>query len=1098
MNISQTKIFLFLIPLVLILVLGAQTAGTLTGTVNNTTGAPVPNAAVTVTPLAGGASQRVLTGPDGTFTISGLPPGSYRVEVEYSGYKRSSVQNLDLAAAAGPASIRVELQSGNTQETVEVQATAILVQHESGERAEGFTARNVTETPIYDRNHQELVQFSTGVTPPHALESRVLDPQRDRIWETNGLANGTNYRTLDGVPNTEPFTGSSVYVTPAQGVQQLNLITSNYDAQYGRAGGSILNPVTRRGSNEVHGSLFEFNSNNAMAARNFFNPKGFPQAHSTVNQFGASVGGPVRRDSTFFFINYEGMLDRTQIPTVATVPTADFRAGNFSAVPGLTLYSPATGTTSGAGRVPYPNNIIPASRISPQALALQSNFPLPNADGFENNLLTNVPYRNDGHRGDVRFDHKMRDTTNLFLRWSYADYVTYENSPLGLLGGGNGHLQNHNAMIGGSHSFSPSGIVDLRLSYTRYSDRLASQASGLTPGGLGFSDPNLDTFASAGFTNPGIPQISINGMQSAGSPASLPQANIDNNYNITNGWNLVTGRNNLHFGFDVWHIRGSGFQNYAYGPAAGYVFGPGATASPQGNGLGPYGTFANSYASFLLGAPAQAGRDLPYWNPSYTQWQGAAYLADTFKVTSRLTLDLGARWDVFSPLAPTKSQGVFIYDPTSNQLLPTNTNGVTNVGNRDTKWTNIAPRFGFAYHPANSTVVRGGYGINFFNGPQSFWAGSLITNPGTASGGLPGGFSVAPGATLGQLPSVSSTASFSTATSALPAPNVPLIYTPSGARTPYVQNFDFLIQQDLGRYGLVATVGYAGNLGRELPYSREINAAAPGTGEAGQPLNAQFGRTASTIERSTGLTSNYNSLQASLTKRFGQDLSFTAAYTYSRSLDHGTGGVTPLLNNLNFQSNYGPSDWDRTHMFTLSHIWQIPIGANTHFLNEGILGKILGPWQFGGVLRWVSGTPFTVTADPTLCNCPGNTPTASTVVTGVTTTFVPVPAFYGLLPVPYQSLNFAFTQPPAGTLGNLGRNSVRGSGFTNYDLSLFRSFVVHEQTKLEIRGEAYNIGNTPHFANPIANVNSANFGQSISTLPYAAERRLQVAVRILF
>jgi hypothetical protein len=185
-------------------------------------------------------------------------------------------------------------------------------------------------------------------------------------------------------------------------------------------------------------------------------------------------------------------------------------------------------------------------------------------------------------------------------------------------------------------------------------------------------------------------------------------------------------------------------------------------------------------------------------------------------------------------------------------------------------------------------------------------------------------------------------------------------------------------------------------------------------------------------------------------------------------------------------------------MFTLSHVWRIPIGANSGHMSEGLIGHLLGPWQIDGVFRWVSGTPFTLTADPTLCNCPGNTPVASTVVTGTSTSLVPVRTFFGFFPVPVQSLNFAFTQPPAGTLGNLGRNSVRGEGFANYDLSLFRSFVFREGVRFEFRAEAYNIANTPHFVNPIVNVNSANFGQSIATLPYAPERRLQLGAKIVF
>src|SRR5260370_5546817 len=219
---------------------------------------------------------------------------------------------------------------------------------------------------------------------------------------------------------------------------------------------------------------------------------------------------------------------------------------------------------------------------------------------------------------------------------------------------------------------------------------------------------------------------------------------------------------------------------------------------------------------------------------------------------------------------------------------------------------------------------------------------------------------------------------------------------------------------------------------------------------------------------------------------------------YRRCRFSGACGTNPMLNKLNVRAIYGPADWDRTHMLSMSHVWRLPIGADSNFLHEGVIGRVLGPWQIDGIFSWVSGTPFTLTADPTLCNCPGNTPTASTVVTGTSTSFIPAPAFFGFLPVPYQSLNFAYTQPPAGSFGNAGRNSVRGPAFAHYNVSLFRSFVFYEQSRIEFRAEAYNLTNSPHFANPIGNVSSANFGQSTNTLSFAPERRLQLALRILF
>jgi hypothetical protein len=450
---------------------------------------------------------------------------------------------------------------------------------------------------------------------------------------------------------------------------------------------------------------------------------------------------------------------------------------------------------------------------------------------------------------------------------------------------------------------------------------------------------------------------------------------------------------------------------------------------------------------------------------------------------------------VFSPLEPNRANGEFIYSPATQQLMPLGQNGVDNVGNRQINWNNIAPRVGFAFRPTERTVIRGGYGINYYQGPLNFYAASLMSNFGLATGGLGSGFATA--GSFNQLPSLNTLTT--TATGPIPAPNSQVFFSPNNMRTPYVQNFDFLVQQDLGYHGLVLNVGYVGNLGRELPYSLETNASAAGTGVAGQPLNVGAnGRTASTVEALTGLTSNYNSLQVSLNKHFGNSLSFTTAYTYSKALDYGAGGLTPLLNNLDVRANYGPADWNRQQMLTFSHVWQIPFGAGTNHFNQGLLANLLGPWQIDGVLSWVSGTPFTITADPTLCNCPGNTPTASTVVTGVSRGFTAIPTSFGFLPVPYQALNFAYTQPAAGNLGNLGRNSVVGPGYTNYNMSLFRNFFIHEGVKLEFRAEAYNISNTAHFANPIANVNDANFGQSISTLPYDPSRRLQLAFRVQF
>jgi hypothetical protein len=306
------------------------------------------------------------------------------------------------------------------------------------------------------------------------------------------------------------------------------------------------------------------------------------------------------------------------------------------------------------------------------------------------------------------------------------------------------------------------------------------------------------------------------------------------------------------------------------------------------------------------------------------------------------------------------------------------------------------------------------------------------------------------------------------------------------------------VQRDL-THGIVMDIGYVGNLGRQLPYLRNLNAAQPGTGVAGLPFYGQYGRTANVLEADTGLTSNYNALQVNFTKRFSQNLAFTLAYTYSKALDY-SDSLTPLVNNLDIRRNYGPADFDRTHQLTLTHVWQLPIGAGTHHLSEGMVGRILGPWQLNGILRYATGTPFTPTADAAACACPGNTPVADVSYLGQTNVVAYQPGFFGYFPYIYSFANYGFTQPAAGQMGNAGRNILRTENFVNYDLSFFRSFVVTEKAKLEFRAEGYNLANSPHFGAPIPNVNSANFGQYTSTLNGLGlgSRTLQFGLRVIF
>jgi hypothetical protein len=972
--------------------------------------------------------------------------------------------------------------AGNTTEKVEIMARAPQLQTDTAEIARQFDSRVVRELPVQDRNIQEFVGLMTGVTPPLPVEDPLTDPQRNRTWNTNGQPAMANYRTWDVLTNQEAFTNRAVNVPSLETVREFNVRTSNYRAESGRAGGSITGITSSPGTNGFHGSLFEFYAPGTFQARNFFNFSPAPKPHSVSHQFGGTAGFPVVQDRAFVFLGYEGTWLHESQTAISTVPTAEMRVGNFSGIQGVTLFNPLTGAASGTNRTVFANNMIPTSAIRPLSSAILSAVPLPNQPGLINNYVSNVPFRSEGHRPNGRLDWRVGDSTYLFGRYGYSNFWVSEPSPLGPIGnGGENNLHNHNALFSLVHNFSPATSMELRVNYTRYAD---------DPSALPFNLANLPASVAAAFPN-GLPSIQITGMSALGTAARFAGTSISNNWNLANTWSHQRGRHSITAGVDGWWIRGDGFLNPQFGSLGSFMFTPGATLTPGSALVNPVGSFANSFASFLVGAPTQIGQNLPI-RPLLENWQVAGFASDRIQVTRNLIVDLGVRYDVFSPLGLRNQTGFFRYNSSNNRLIDAST--TDKYGNADWDLNNWAPRFGFALRAHDRAAIRGGYTISYWNPPLQMDSPSFI--PGTAGfqAGVNNGFAVA--GTFGAIPaSMPVTGSF--------APNQNFVTSAGKLETPSVQQFYLMLQGDLG-WATVFDAGYVGNLGRHLPYFREMNAAAPGTGTAGLLFNtaANGFRTASVLERDNGLNSNYNSLQINLTKRFAKMFAFSLAYTWSKSLDYG-GGMTPLLNPLNRSLNYGPSDWDRQHMITFSHLWQLPFGPGSPYLNHGVLAQVLGGWQLNGVFRWATGTPFTPTGDPTRCNCPGVTPTADIVQSGTQTFLEPFyfNSFYfgygfGLIPVEVPV--FAVTEPALGAFGNAGRNIFRSSDLTNYNFSIFRSFGLPDKFKLEFRGEAYNLTNTPHFASPVTDVSSLNFGRSTRLLPGYGPRTVQAALRLIF
>lgn len=1048
-----------------------QTSGTLSGKITAADGSPVPGASVMITDSTGFARSTVAA-QDGTFSIQNLPPGSYRVQVESSGFKRLSQENVQVMPGT-PVNLQLGLETGSNRETVEVEGHAPLAQDQDAQVAHSYTGRIVSELPVLDLNHEQLVELMTGITPPAATNSILIDPQRSRTWNTNGQQALANNTLLDGVENLEPEHDIAVHVSTINDIQQMNLVTSDYRAENGRALGSILFPNSRPGTNGWHGDAFEYHNDSWLKARNYFDPSGLPQPVSAMNQFGGAVGGAIVPDKTFLFLSDEGDLNRDATPTYTTVPGTAFAMGNFSSLPpGGLIYNPFTGPASGVGRTPFANNTIPSNLINPAAESILSSLPAPNLSGFVNNYFANVPFRNYGLRTEARVDQHFNDNNLLFLRYALSYYTTSQQSALGALGAdaGESRLRAHDALIGYTHAFGATTFTNIRVGYTRYSDPIYA-----------LNNPGLASAYGLTGLSGNLPAISIDGMLPIGSNATYPQLNKEDTWNGANNWTMRIGNNDLRFGLDYWQIRADGFQNLLYGPLGGYSFSAGATTLP-GSTLGPFASYANSLAAFLLGTPSAAGVASSNYLPSYLSRQYGAYVSDHINIMSHLSIDLGLRYDYFWPIEPRSNAASYsVYQPGTDTLVPLGANGISRTGGVASNNLNFAPRVGIAYRVNDRTVIRTGYGITYWNPGLPYFSSALIPSTTGLVRGTTSGYGI--GGTFGVLPAM---------TTGTTAPNETYYVTPSQVRTPYVQFYTFNVQQDV-THGILFDIGYVGNLGRELPYTQDLNAALPGAGAVGQAFY-RLGQTAPVYLRGTGYNSNYNSLQANITKRFSQGIAFTAAYTYSKSLDYGE-GLTPFLNNNNPAANYGPSNFDRTNVFTLTHSLQLPFGTNAHFLNQGIVGRILGPWELNGILRYASGLPFTPTASAAQCMCPGNTPTANV---------TPGPGYVGFYPsyfgylVPYYFSSYSFTQPAPGTLGDVGRNSLRGPDFWNYDLAVSRSFLIGEGIRMEVRAEGYNIANSVHFGPPVANVNSPIFGESTSTAPGLDARVFQFALKLIF
>lgn len=1104
---------------------GQAAYGTIIGTVTDPSGAEVPDAKVTIMNVDKGISQDTTTNDSGFYSVTDLIPGNYKVTVESKGFKRFVQNNLPVIVGTST-TLNVTLEIGAVGETITVDSAPPLMETDRAAVQTDLSSHQVESLPILDRNFTELELLLPGAAKMPWQHAEGENPQDGMQINNNGqLFSGTNFM-IDGMDNTDPVLGIIMVNPPVDSVQEVTATSSNFDPEFSQAGGSVIQVETKSGTNEIHGSLFEYNRINNLEARDpFTQPTSVPPLH--WNQFGGSIGGPIRKDKLFVFGYYQGTRRRIGGSVLTHVPTAAEAAGDLSDL-GVPIYDPATGNPDGTGRSQFmsfpsgPNanslctnnagcpNMIPTSRISSQAAALLKFLPAPDvagAVGGANNFIGSGVQTYDTNEPGIRVDYVQNSKWRYFGHYAYGGYHLNTPGAFGIAGGtqfngfsGEGitDARNQNGVGGATYVLSPTLLADFRFGVTKYrvflSSPDATQQLATQAGLAGLNNPNRpDTW--------GLPDLTVNntGGFQIGYQCNCPLNEQDLEYQGATNWTKVMGNHRFKFGADIRRRQNKRLPSDQH-RAGVYAFDSGVTSldlagSPVG-GLG--------LASFLLGDPSQFNRFAQISTTQQdVQWSMFYYAEDTWRLTNKLTVNYGLRWDTwFADESLNAGQGGR-YDVSTNTVYIPGVGGVSQSGNVNTPYHNFSPRLGIAYAVDPRTVVRTGWGRSYFEGTFGWTFNTLAADvyPSIVNQSIPApnafsplnfGTPVAPcnsplclGPPAAVFPAIPTNGRLS-------LPNgIGTSNIPTNLQIPYVDSYNLTVERAVFKDATLS-LGYVGNVGRYLNGGWNLNPPVPGPGSftSRQPLfrlipsvpwSNAFGLTQDIFNKCDCENSSYNALQAKFVKRFSANYSLLTSYTWSKALDFGEFGTES--DQYNYRLDHGPAVFDRASIFTVGHTVMLPFGHGQRWgaNSSGWVNAILGGWQWTGVTTVESGLPFSVvqgnnaslnTFDMTLRPDRTSNPFSGSCSNGLTT----------------RSANCwfnpgAFSAPPAFTFGNTSRNSLRGPGLFDADWGLHKNFKLTEKLGLLFTWDVFNAFNHPNLQNPDNNISDVRAGVISDIVP---------------
>jgi Carboxypeptidase regulatory-like domain len=1067
----------------------------LTGQVLDSSGRLLVGAEVTVTKVETDVSTKTTSGSGGVYVFTSLPAGAYTVSAEATGFQKLVRTGVTLLTGERTR-LDLKMTVGDVKESVTVSGDTPLLQTETGSITQSIDHEKVVELPLNGRTFVQLATLSPGVMlPPGTLLPRI-----------NGGRPRTNEYLFDGISALQPEPGQVVFFPIIDSIQEFNIQTNAVPAEFGRFNGGVVNLSTRTGSNRFHGSVWEFFRNEALNARNYFAPFSQRKPEFRRNQYGAALGGPIVKNHTFFFIDYQGVKQAIGTVRTSTVPTVLERQGNFTQLYGTTnpiLYDPAT--TVGSTRAAFsPVNIIPKDRIDPAALAVLNRYPLPTKSGTANNFTLIGNDQDHQNQFDTRIDHRFSEKDQAFGRYSYFHDV---DQPVPFLPDGSGNITTGvigltdtlGQQIAGSyiHTFSAHALNDFRFGYTRRSFQRRGVQLDSSPS-QSFDIPGIP---SNGAFNNALPIFNIAGYQQIGSPSNTNSNFRTDVTELVDTVSRLMGRHALKFGLDFRWERLDVIQ--PPNPTGVFQFTQLFTNQPGANAA----TTGDPLASFLLGQVQQFSIDLQGKVIRPRAHIQEYFVQDDWKATSRLTINGGVRWTLNFPSTDADNQGA-VFDVQTQQLNYLGKNGYPNTA-RELHWHDFGPRLGLAYRLSDKTVLRSGYGLVWIEQTG-------ITTPFTVPQ-----FPFLQTTSQRTLDNINPAFVLSGGPSVAPIPLTPDAGLGQGVFTVnrnlgsgYAQQWNLAVQRDLTQ-NISFEVAYAGshithvgipdvNINQltvdqlatgaaltqkvpnpffgQIPRSSSLGDPTIATGQLLKPFPRFL--TVAPYRNNIGSTV-YHAFEAKLEQRFTRGLSYLVSYTHSKLIDTAssvfdasilTGPIAnfPVADSFNLRRERDSSTGDIPNVFVASYTWEIPVGRGHGFNPTGMLGAFTNGWQLTGIVTLQSGMPFAITQTTNFNSFAGFGVQRPNVVAS--------PNLRSDQRTPKKWFNTsAFEVAPQFTLGSASRNPVRGPNYHDADIALIKHTPVREQLDVEFRAEFFNLTNTPAFGQPNGVLGSSAFGTITST-----------------